>query len=318
MAASRKCDYKKRGGACGMSGAMYEVKLSGLLFLRAVNEGQDFCIASNMEAGGKFDDIVFSFGGTTTFVQLKHKTGKRQTVTERKLTEEEGDFSIPMYYRSYCELKNKWGQDPDLQHWGPFRDVRFVVYTNAAMTRTLGENVDDTALHDVLMTGGECIHFSGYDLLKDKPEANQFLHQFRYYTEQATEKQLDQFIKAELQTALGTDSHFDKFLSHVKNWWEGPGSYLTKDVKFWEQMVECSIADICKPKADQLSLLNVRFDERDLESFRQQLPAEGGLLIVKNVNALTSLKIHQSVEKKIMIDVNVLQDRMNEVLALWG
>ncbi|KAJ4448681.1 hypothetical protein ANN_00071, partial [Periplaneta americana] len=311
-------DYKKIGGACGMSGAMYEVKLSGLLFLRAVNEGQDFRIASNMEAGGKFDDIVFSFGGNTTFVQLKHKTGKRQTVTERKLTEEVGDFSIPMYYKSYCELKNKWGQHPDLQHWGPFRDVRFVVYTNAAMTRTLGENVDDTALHDVLMTGGECIHFSGYDLLKDKPEANQFLHQFRYYTEQATEKQLDQFIKAEIQTALGTDSHLEKFLSHVKNWWEGPGSFLTKDVEFWEQMVECSIADICKAKADQLSLLNVRFDERYLKSFRQHLPAEGGLLIVKNVNALTSMKIHQSVEKKIMIDGNLLQDRMSEVLALWG
>ncbi|XP_069699656.1 uncharacterized protein [Periplaneta americana] len=318
MAASRKCDYKKTGGACGMSGAMYEVKLSGLLFLRAVNEGQDFRIASNMEAGGKFDDIVFSFGGNTTFVQLKHKTGKRQTVTERKLKEEVGDFSIPMYYKSYCELKNKWGQHPDLQHWGPFRDVRFVVYTNAAMTRTLGENVDDTALHDVLMTGEECIHFSVYDLLKDKPEANQFLHQFRYYTEQATEKQLDQFIKAELQTALGTDSHFEKFLSHVKNWWEGPGSFLTKDVEFWEQMVECSIADICKAKADQLSLLNVRFDERYLKSFREQLPAEGGLLIVKNVNALTSMKIHQSVEKKIMIDGSLLQDRMSEVLALWG
>ncbi|XP_069699636.1 uncharacterized protein [Periplaneta americana] len=317
MAASRKCDYKKTGGSYSISGAMYEVKLSGLLFLRGVNEGQDFRIASNMEAGGKFDDIVFSFGGTTTFVQLKHKAGTCQTVTERKLAAEKGDFSIPMYYKSYCELKNKWGQHPDLQHWGPFRDVRFVVYTNAAMTRTLGENVDDTALHDVLMTGGECIHFSGYDLLKDKPEANQFLHQFRYYTEQATEKQLDQFIKAEIQTALGTDSHLEKFLSNVKNWWEGPGSYLTEDVEFWEQMVECSIADICKAKADQLSLLNVRFDERYLKSFRQQLPAEGGLLIVKNVNALTSLKVHQSVEKKIMIDANVLQDRMSEVLALW-
>ncbi|KAJ4448678.1 hypothetical protein ANN_00068 [Periplaneta americana] len=318
MRHSATTDYKKTGGACSMSGAMYEVKLSGLLFLRAVNEGQDFCIASNMEAGGKFDDIVFSSGGNTTFVQLKHKTGKRQTVTERKLTEEVGDFSIPMYYKSYCELKNKWGQHPDLQHWGPFRNVRFVVYTNAAMTGTLGENVDDTALHDVLMTGGECIHFSGYDLLKDKPEANQFLHQFRYYTEQATEKQLDQFIKAEIQTVLGTDSHFEKFLSNVKNWWEGPGSFLTEDVEFWEQMVECSIADICKAKADQLSLFNVRFDERYLKSFRRQLPAEGGLLIVKNVNALTSLKVHQSVEKKIMIDANVLQDRMSEVLALWG
>ncbi|XP_069675895.1 uncharacterized protein [Periplaneta americana] len=318
MAASRKCDYKKTGSACSMSGAMYEVKLSGLLFLRGVNEGQEFRIASNMEAGGKFDDIVFSFGGNTTFVQLKHKTGKRQTITARNLMEEKGDFSITKYYKSYCELKNKWGQHPDLQHWGPFRDVRFVVYTNAAMTRTLGENVDDTALHDVLMTGGECIHFSGYDLLKDKPEANQFLHQFRYYTEQATEKQLDQFIKAELQTALGTDSHFEKFLSHVKNWWEGPGSFLTKDATFWEQMVECNIADICKPKEGQLSLLNVRFDERYLKSFRQHLPAEGGLLIVKNVNAVTSLKVHQSVEKKIMIDANVLQDRMSEVLALWN
>ncbi|KAJ4426015.1 hypothetical protein ANN_27642 [Periplaneta americana] len=86
-------------------------------------------------------------------------------------------------YSSYCKLKNTWGQKTDLQRWGAFNDVQFVVYTNAPM-----------------------------------------------------------------------------------DW----------------------------------------------------LPEGGGLLRVQNSNALTCLKVHQSVDKKILVDANVLEDRMSEVLALWG
>ncbi|KAJ4425830.1 hypothetical protein ANN_27456 [Periplaneta americana] len=50
----------------------------------------------------------------------------------------------------------------------------------------------------------------------------------------------------------------------------------------------------------------------------QQLPESGGLLSVQNSNVLTCLKVHQSIEKKILVDANLLEERMSEVLALWG
>ncbi|KAJ4425438.1 hypothetical protein ANN_28053 [Periplaneta americana] len=186
------------------------------------------------------------------------------------------------HYSSYCYLKKDWGQKTDLQLWGLFSNMQFVVYTNAVVA--VGDAVDTDA-QNVLMTGGKCLRFSENDFteLKNEPVFNQFLYQFRLYTEQASEKALDSVIRTELLRALGTDSQFQSFLINITNWMEGPGSYLTENVEFW----------------------------------KQQLPEGGGFLRVQNTNVLTCLKLHQSVDKKILVDANVLEDRMSEVLAIW-
>ncbi|XP_069670623.1 uncharacterized protein [Periplaneta americana] len=309
-------DYKKTGGACRIEGYNYEVKMAGLLFLSLINERKGFHIASNMDAAGKFDDLVLDIDGKAVFVQLKHKLGpqvseKKRLYTVRKI------FAMKDHYSSYCDLKNAWGQKTDLQRWGAFSDVQFVVYTNAVVA--VGEAVD-TDVQNVLMTGGKCLRFSENDFpeLRNEPDFNQFLHQFRLYTEQASEKKLDSLIRTELHKALGTDSQFQTFLTNITSWMEGPGSYLTENVQFWKDIVKCSVDDFNKAKIDQLAKFKLQFDERELNLFRQRLLESRGLLRVQNSNALTCLKVHQSVDKKILVDANVLEDRMSEVLVLWG
>ncbi|XP_069683092.1 uncharacterized protein [Periplaneta americana] len=318
MTATEQHGYKKKGGTGSMSGSMYEMKLAGFVFLRVINMGQRFLIASNMNAAGKFDDVVLKVGNNTIFAQSKHKEMTQNTVNERRYSTHEV-FNIQEQYESYRKLKKSWGETSDLQHWGRFSDVQFAVFTNAVVNE--GEVINDTNAYSVFMTKGKCVRFCENDFptLKNKPGFNQFLGQFMFYTEQADVKQLDGFIRTELRKSFGTDSQFDKFLSHIMSWWEGrPGLYLTEKVEFWENMFKCSNYDICKAKVDQLVQFNLQFNEKELKNFEQKLPDGGGILSVQKTNSLTCLKVHQSIEKKIIIDSKLLQDRMSEVLALWG
>ncbi|XP_069670298.1 uncharacterized protein [Periplaneta americana] len=315
MAMREEAHYKKTGGACRIEGYMYEFKMPGLIFLRLINERKSFHIASNMEAAGKFDDLVLRIDGIPTFVQLKHKLGAQNSAERRYNVHR--IFAMKEHYSSYCDLKKKWEEKTDLQLWGPFSDVHFVVYTNAVVT--VGEAID-TDVQNVLMTGGKCFRFSENDFpkLKNEPDFNKFLHQFRFYTEQASQEELDYLIRTELRRALGTDSQFQTFLTNVENWMKDPLTYLTENVEFWKDMVKCSVSDLNREKVDQLAIFNLQFDETELILFRQKLPEGGGLLSVQNSNVLTCLKVHQSIDKKILVDANVLEERMCEVLALWG
>ncbi|XP_069670283.1 uncharacterized protein [Periplaneta americana] len=316
MAMREEADYEKTDGACRIEGYMYEVKMAGLLFLRLVLKRKSFHIASNMDAAGKFDDLVLSIDGKAVFVQLKHKLGA-QISAENRLYTVRRIFAMEKHYRSYYNLKKNWEEKTDLQQWGPFRDVQFVVYTNAVVAA--GEAVD-TDVQTVLMTEGKCLRFSESDFpeLKNEPDFKQFLHQFRLYTEQASQEKLDSLIRTELRRALGTDSQFEKFLTNITNWMEGPGSYLTENVEFWKNIVKCSVDDLNKAKIDHVAKFNLQFHDRELSLFRQQLPEGGGLLSVQNSNVLTCLKVHQSIDKKILVDASVLEDRKSEVLGLWG
>ncbi|KAJ4443200.1 hypothetical protein ANN_04867, partial [Periplaneta americana] len=310
--------YEKESGFAKMSGQWYEVKLAALVFLRSVNQRVDFHIASNMKAGGKFDDIVLKVGDKTIFVQLKHREGIHSTVTERLLNAEGGDFSISKYYKSYCDLREQWGKHKDLKDCGLFEDAWFVVYTSGNMADGLDRDIGNTELHNFLNTEGKCIAFSQatFPSLQNSPEFSQFISQLRFFTEQFTEKNLDSIIQQELKTALGTDSQYDIFLGYMKNWWECSNIYLTDKIKFWSEIVKNSVADISKSKLDQLSKLDIKFDDKEVESFKAMLPDIGGLFCM--CNDLTCLKVSQTIENKILIDCNTLQDRREEVLALWG
>ncbi|XP_069670325.1 uncharacterized protein [Periplaneta americana] len=316
MATRDEGDYKKTVGSCDNAGYLYEVKMLGFVFLTLINNRKSFCIATNMKAAGKFDDLILRVDGNTLLVQLKHKEGTQNAEKRRKYMIDQ-IFKIHEHYYSYLKTRKYWGWDPDLQHWGPFSNAQFVVYTNAALDEDGGV---DTDFHTFLMTGGKCKRFYGNDFptLKNNPYFNQFLHQFRFYTEQASQEQLDSLIRTELRRALGTDSQFQTFLTNIENWRKGPGTYLTESVEFWKNMVKCNVDDLNREKVDQLAKFNLQFDERELNSFRQKLPEGGRLLSVQNSNVLTCLKVHQSIEKKILVDANVLEERMSEVLALWG
>ncbi|XP_069701730.1 uncharacterized protein [Periplaneta americana] len=129
--------YTKTKGHADMSGELYEVKMISLLFLWALNTKQDFYLASNMEAGDKFDDIVLRFREQTIFIQLKHKNESKSkcVIYDHWFKSASGDFSLLMYYKSFCKIKHQWKKDKDLkQCCGKFEDAIFILYTNAEMT----------------------------------------------------------------------------------------------------------------------------------------------------------------------------------------
>ncbi|XP_069677374.1 uncharacterized protein [Periplaneta americana] len=322
MQTSDECErtYQKQSSFAKMSGQLYEVKLAALLLLRSIREKANIHIASNMKNAGKFDDLVVKVPGKAIFLQLKHRQGVHKTVTERQLMADDGDFSLLKYYHSFCELKEKWERHQDLKDCGPFKDAWFVVYTSAHMNKNVDSKVDDADFHIDLKTGGKCliISDSAFHSLQNVPDFQKFLRQLRFLTGQANEKRLDDFIRAEIEALLGADSQYDRFLSDVTKWWENSNHYLTERSRIWVDIMEESVSDVSISKIDELSRLDVTFDERELESLRAKLPAKGEVLCVSNVNSLTCLKIHQSLEKKIMVDIDTFRKRMKEILAFWG
>jgi len=99
---------------------------------------QDFCLASNVDGDGAFDDLVFRYRlrepdvWQTCFIQLKHMK-KQGTMRHSSLTQMSGDFSLFKYLGSYCQIKSNVSTDHNLKQCGPFDDYEFVIYTNARM-----------------------------------------------------------------------------------------------------------------------------------------------------------------------------------------
>nr|CAH0106739.1 unnamed protein product [Daphnia galeata] len=97
-----------------LHGNVFQLKLLMLFLIRGIAAGYQFQLGSEMpEVGGKFEDLIFKFKDETTsnekqiksyqFLQAKHTQNEEQekiTATEI-LNDNEGDFSLPKYFRSY-------------------------------------------------------------------------------------------------------------------------------------------------------------------------------------------------------------------------
>ncbi|XP_069680949.1 uncharacterized protein [Periplaneta americana] len=153
--------YKKTPTRADMQGEKYEVKLMALWFLRALETGHNFDIASNMEVAGSFDDVVLRLGRQTAFLQLKHKKNVG-TIQVSQLTNLKGNFSVLQHYKSYCRVRQQWGQHGDLPGDREFKDALFILYTNAKMrTDVVGAAVNNNCdVLNVLTSGGSCYRFS--------------------------------------------------------------------------------------------------------------------------------------------------------------
>ena len=97
-----------------LHGNVFQLKLLMLFLIRGIAAGYQFQLGTEMpEVGGKFEDLIFKFKDETTsnekqiksyqFLQAKHTQNEEQekiTATEI-LNDNEGDFSLPKYFRSY-------------------------------------------------------------------------------------------------------------------------------------------------------------------------------------------------------------------------
>ena len=143
-----------------MSGELFEVKMSTLLFLRGLKSQLEFCIASNMADAGSYDDIVFPLGHQTAFMQLKHRQNKDPKIYRSQLLTVKGDFSLLKYCKSYFHIKRNWQQSDDLQNCGRFEDALFIVFTNAKLDDNVISNVVYSGILAMINTEGKIVQFN--------------------------------------------------------------------------------------------------------------------------------------------------------------
>ena len=109
-------------------GNRFQSKLLFLSFMRAINEGSNFHLGTELaKFGGKFDDLIFlkDYGqpnGQKSFLylQAKHRlhekpNKKAKSITlEYLLNDNKGDFSLMKYFHSYRDdiMKAKEGPQP--------------------------------------------------------------------------------------------------------------------------------------------------------------------------------------------------------------
>ena len=94
-------------------GNMFQLKLLMLFLIRGIGAGYQFQLGTEMPGvGGKFDDLIFKFKKTSSteeqiesyrFLQAKHKQNeKSEKITAAELlNDNNGEFSLPKYFRSY-------------------------------------------------------------------------------------------------------------------------------------------------------------------------------------------------------------------------
>jgi hypothetical protein len=221
-------------GAAGIHGHIFEYKFSALVYLTAKNKGQKFKLTSNVEALRPFDDdVVECFDDNCRkshiFVQLKSKIKPR--ITMQQLLADMVDFSLRKYYESYTQIEEKFNcGELGLKMDGSFDESLFILYTNTDIPPNLQSNkATDIGEEKFLMTGGSVLQFNAekhkaiYDKLKDLPKHCEFLSRFRIFYRQADEKQMEFYIKSELQKSMSLyDSElyiaYTCFIDCVKEW----------------------------------------------------------------------------------------------------
>jgi hypothetical protein len=89
------------------------------------------------------------------------------------------------------------------------------------------------------MTGGSVVQFNEeehkeiYDYLQDLPNHREFLSRFRIFYSEADEREMDWYIKHELQQSMKVpdselDLTYEIFLPIIQKWWQN-SNYFLKD-----------------------------------------------------------------------------------------
>lgn len=113
--------YNAGGLKRSLHGTIFQLRLIMLFVLRAMDKRYEFCLATEIDAAEKFDDIVLKYitsdRKALRFVQAKHKKDvDKNKITFSALTSNNNDFSLQKYFISYCKIKhNILFKDADLQ-----------------------------------------------------------------------------------------------------------------------------------------------------------------------------------------------------------
>ena len=112
----RPADSKK--GKDAGHGNRFQSNLLVLYSLRAINKRYDFYLGTELPyQGAKFDDLIFKYrtqgnnedAWSYQYLQANHKMYKTELtkIKETQMLEDDGDFSVPKYFRSFLELHRR-------------------------------------------------------------------------------------------------------------------------------------------------------------------------------------------------------------------
>lgn len=95
-------------------GNIYQAKLLMLFLHHGFTEDYEFCIATEMDAAEKFDDLVFRYRDPQTgqyiyfYLQAKHKQDDNEVISFSDFFTKnlKGEFSLIKYFISYLRIKN--------------------------------------------------------------------------------------------------------------------------------------------------------------------------------------------------------------------
>ena len=216
--------FRRRPGSLGLHSELYRVKTAEFLFARALNRAQEFRLASNVDGAGDFGDLVFRYKlrepdiWKTCFIQLKHKINGG-TIQRSSLTQMSGDFSLLVYFKSFCEIKNKAATERNLKQCGPFVDFEFVIYTNVEVESNSPLQGGDSDPLSILSSGTDKGKYITFDEKRDT-DIFGFFEELPKYHELI--KELDSVLKGgtsvdkdfkELDSVLKGETSVDKDFS---------------------------------------------------------------------------------------------------------
>ena len=234
--------YAKRRTQNTSHGFDYQMDWSMLYILRAHDLHckdmiRDYMIACENADAGDFDDITLTLVDNKNqtkhiFMQLKHKSGRKNMFGNDDLKEKKGDFSISKYFKSYQDIKRS--------HKYKIEDVHLVLHTNIDMHEdayiSFGEQIEE--LNEILSPP---VLQAKYYRLKDEfiqnyldldgsmDETKDFAKRFLIAINQQDGKNLKSLI---LDQFYGLESEFlDNMLCDVKNWINiKDGSYISPSI----------------------------------------------------------------------------------------
>lgn len=132
-ALSGEGDYAASGTKRALHGTIYQLKLLMLFLKRGLDKKYSFWLATEMDAAGKFDDVVFKYTESASgdddirwtyrFLQAKHKWNDEKRITDNDLlTEKDEDFSLQKYFITFRNIKKQFND-------GNIKD--FIICTNS-------------------------------------------------------------------------------------------------------------------------------------------------------------------------------------------
>lgn len=123
--------YIASGLKRGLHGIVYQLKFLMFFVMQAIHKKYKFCLATEMTAADKFDDVVFKYRKSNEvflrFLQIKHrKDADHNKITIKDFLTSNGDFELLKYFISYCRIKHsKLFDDANLEEFSIVTNVDF-------------------------------------------------------------------------------------------------------------------------------------------------------------------------------------------------